>query len=128
MEIEIITPGSIDMAPGAIIDYAVRVFGIRCRWTTLIAVYDPPYRFVDVQIKGPYSFWHHTHTFEAIPDGTVIKDEIRYILPLSILGRIAHGIVVKRQLNHIFDYRSRRIADILTEITEKSENVQEGLK
>jgi ligand-binding SRPBCC domain-containing protein len=75
------------------------------RWTTCISEYDPPHRFVDVQLKGPYSFWHHTHTFEAKGEGTLIRDEVRYALPFGPLGEIAHAMMVKRQLNTIFNFR-----------------------
>jgi ligand-binding SRPBCC domain-containing protein len=125
MALEILTPAPIKMAPGTIIDYTVRAFGIRHRWTTIITAYDPPHRFVDVQLRGPYSFWHHTHTFEAVSGGTMIRDEVRYLLPMGILGQLAHHLAIKRQLSDIFDYRSRIIAGFLAEKLEDSENVQE---
>lgn len=126
LSFRIITPGPIEMAPGAVIDYTVRAFGIRHRWTTLIAVYDPPYRFIDVQLRGPYSFWHHTHTFEEIPGGTMIRDEVRYILPFGIVGRMAHGAVVKRRLKRIFDYRLRVVANMLADKAGGIENAPMG--
>ncbi|MBD3332299.1 CDP-paratose 2-epimerase, partial [candidate division GN15 bacterium] len=64
----ILTPRPILMRAGAVLDYTVRVLGVRIRWTTLIESYDPPERFTDVSIKGPYSFWHHTHTFEEVSE------------------------------------------------------------
>ena len=93
------------MHVGAMIDYVVSVNGIPMRWTTCIAEYAPPHRFVDVQLKGPYSFWHHTHTFEAQGEGTLIRDEVRYALPFGPFGEIAHAVMVKRQLNTIFNFR-----------------------
>ena len=102
---KLLTPSPIPMHVGAMIDYVVSVNGIPMRWTTCIAEYAPPHRFVDVQLKGPYSFWHHTHTFEAQGEGTLIRDEVRYALPFGPFGQIAHAVMVKRQLNTIFNFR-----------------------
>ena len=88
---ELLTPSPIPMHVGAMIDYVVSVNGIPMRWTTCISEFEPPHRFVDVQLKGPYSFWHHTHTFEAQGEGTLIRDEVRYALPFGPFGEIAHA-------------------------------------
>ncbi|MBN1211846.1 MAG: SRPBCC family protein [candidate division Zixibacteria bacterium] len=112
---EILTPEPIAMQTGAIIDYTVKPLGTRLHWRTLITNYEPPYKFVDVQLKGPYKFWHHTHTFEQTVEGTLITDRVRYILPFGFLGRLAHGLLVKRQLEYIFDYRRRIIEKYFSE-------------
>jgi hypothetical protein len=109
----ILTPRPILMRAGAILDYTVRVLGVRLRWTTLIESYDPPARFTDVAIRGPYSFWHHTHAFEETPEGTLMTDTVRYALPMGWLGRLMHALTVKRQLKHIFDYRAEIIEKLL---------------
>jgi ligand-binding SRPBCC domain-containing protein len=116
MDFHIITPSPIEMRCGALIDYTVRILGLRRRWTTLIAEFDPPRRFVDVQLRGPYSFWHHTHTFETDGAGTLVIDDIRYVLPLGVLGRVAHGLIVKPQLDRIFDFRRRTIQDMFSQV------------
>ncbi len=110
MGFNIITPGPIEMKPGALIDYTVRVSGIPVRWTTLITEFDPPHKFVDVQLKGPYQFWHHTHTFKQIGEETLIDDEIKYMLPFGFLGDIVHALSVRGQLEKIFNYRYKIIA------------------
>jgi ligand-binding SRPBCC domain-containing protein len=105
MNMRILTPQPVTMRSGALIDYVVTVGVVPMRWTTYIADYDPPHRFVDVQLRGPYSFWHHTHTFEAAGDETVIRDRVVYALPFGPIGRIAHALFVKRQLDGIFSFR-----------------------
>lgn len=112
LDFRIITPRPLVMRQGALFDYTIRVLGIRRRWTTLIAEYDPPHRFVDVQLSGPYSFWHHTHRFEEEGRGTRMHDDVRYILPFGILGRVVHTLMVRRLLNAIFDYRARVIESL----------------
>jgi ligand-binding SRPBCC domain-containing protein len=109
----ILTPQPITMQAGTVLDYTIRLLGLTVRWPTLIAAYNPPHSFVDVALRGPYSFWHHTHTFEESDQGTMMFDEVRYSLPFGILGRLAHFLWVERQLGHIFDYRERVIADLL---------------
>lgn len=108
----ILTPRPVAMEPGALIDYTIRVFGFRLRWTTLISEIDPGRSFVDEQSKGPYSSWRHTHLFGEAPGGTVVRDEVRYALPLGPIGELAHALAVKRRLRSIFDFRERAIAEI----------------
>ena len=107
----ILTPTPIEMKPGTLIDYSVRILGVRTHWRTLICDYQPPHRFVDSQLKGPYTFWHHTHTFEEVDGGTIIRDEVRYVLPFGWLGRLMNRLVVRRQLRGIFEFRARVIGD-----------------
>ena len=111
MGFQIMTPGPLEMRQGAVIDYSVGIFGVRMHWRTLIAEYDPPYRFVDMQLKGPYKLWHHTHRFEPHPEGTLMHDRVVYVLPFGILGRLMHSLVVKKQLNDIFSFRERVIKE-----------------
>ncbi len=117
MGFHVITPGPIEMRPGAIIDYRLNVHGLPLRWRTRIEAWEPPVRFVDVQLRGPYSRWEHTHTFQA--DGAnavLIGDRVRYVLPLGPLGEIAHAALVKRDLKRIFDYRELAVGRALGEL------------
>ncbi len=107
----IVTPTPIEMRQGALIDYTISVAGFRILWRTLISDYDPPNRFVDEQLKGPYRLWHHTHTFQAVDAGTRLTDHVRYALPFGPLGQLAHSLKVKRDLEKIFAYRSRFISE-----------------
>jgi ligand-binding SRPBCC domain-containing protein len=99
----------IEMREGALIEYRLRLHGLPIRWLTRIEVWDPPRRFVDVQLRGPYALWEHTHTFEPAPDGVVIRDRIRYALPFGPLGALAHALFVRRDLRRIFDYRAAQL-------------------
>jgi ligand-binding SRPBCC domain-containing protein len=104
------TPLPIVMRPGATIDYRLSLFGAPFRWRTVIEVFEPESRFVDVQASGPYALWRHLHEFAEVPGGTSIRDRVEYELPFGPLGTLAHALFVRRQLEHIFDYR-RRIID-----------------
>jgi ligand-binding SRPBCC domain-containing protein len=95
------------MREGALIEYRLTLHRIPVRWRTRIEEWAPPYRFVDVQLKGPYALWHHTHEFARHGGGqTVMRDTVRYALPLGPLGRLAHSLFVKRDLDRIFDYQT----------------------
>lgn len=109
-----LTPDPIVMAAGTLLRYRLRVRGVPVSWLSEIKEWDPPHRFVDEQLEGPYALWHHTHTFE--PDGsggTVMRDEVRYALPLGGLGELAHRLLVRGDLERIFDYRAERVPALL---------------
>lgn len=108
---KILTPSPIRMQQGAVIDYTIRLMGLPVRWTTLICDYDPPYRFVDTQLKGPYSMWHHTHAFEEKDGGVLARDEVRYVMPMGPIGALANALLVKRDIEGIFKYREKVIED-----------------
>lgn len=109
----IITAHPIDIRAGTLIDYRLNMRGIPIKWRTEISVWEPPFRFVDQQLRGPYSQWIHTHTFTEIePNKTWIEDEVRYRLPLEPLGDLAH-FFVSRELDYIFDYRQEAVSRIL---------------
>ncbi|MEX0600256.1 MAG: SRPBCC family protein [Rhodothermales bacterium] len=109
---EILTPLPIAMDAGSRIDYRLRLFGAAFQWHTLISTWEPPFRFVDEQIRGPYRKWVHTHTFYKEDAGTRVVDEVRYRLPLWPVGEIAYPII-RLQLNRIFRYRRRRMLELL---------------
>lgn len=101
------------MKEGALIDYTIKRFGLRLRWTTLITVYAPPYQFCDVQLRGPYAFWHHTHLFKEISQGTLMTDEVKYALPFGILGECLHFLKIRNELDEIFNFRAKTIETLL---------------
>jgi ligand-binding SRPBCC domain-containing protein len=113
LRFRITSADAIEMRSGALIEYRLGLHGVSFGWLTRIAVWEPPRRFVDVQVRGPYRRWEHTHSFEPIPDGTRVRDRVEYELPLGALGAIAHRVYVARALDRIFAYRSARIAEIL---------------
>ncbi len=114
MGFQMLTPLPVEMREGTVIDYVVHIAGLPVRWTTLITHYDPPNKFVDIQFKGPYSYWHHTHSFISKDGGTLVVDEVRYAMPLGVPGGIVHGLFVRRQLKNIFDFRSKAITRIFS--------------
>lgn len=112
LRFRVLTPAPIAMAEGALIDYRLSLFGVPLRWRTRIESYVPGESFVDVQLRGPYRLWRHTHTFEDVPGGTKMTDRVEYEIPLGPLGAAARAIFVRRTLDRIFDYRRDVIAEI----------------
>jgi ligand-binding SRPBCC domain-containing protein len=105
LHFRVLTPAPVSMAAGARLEYRLRLHGLPLRWLTRIEVWEPPLRFVDVQLRGPYRLWHHTHTFEPDGDGTLMRDRVRYALPLGPVGELAHAALVRRDLERIFAFR-----------------------
>lgn len=112
MRFEIVTPAPLEMHCGAIIDYRLKWHGVPLRWRTKIVAWDPPHRFEDLQLKGPYRLWHHTHRFESDAGGTCITDHVRYRLPFGPLGRLVHTLTVQRNVEEIFAYRQAKIREM----------------
>jgi hypothetical protein len=94
---------------GTLIDYRLRLNGIPIAWQTRIDTWDPPRRFIDLQAKGPYALWHHTHEFIPMGGGTLMRDTVRYRLPAGWLGALAGGIKVAADVERIFDFRAHKI-------------------
>lgn len=116
LNFHILTPQPIEMRAGAIIDYALRLRGVPVRWRTEITAWEPPYRFVDQQIRGPYRLWRHEHLFEPIGvDSTRMTDVVTYELPRApIVGAMLHRLMVRPDLDRIFAYRARAVLSALS--------------
>jgi ligand-binding SRPBCC domain-containing protein len=108
----ILTPGPIRIAAGTRIRYRLSLHGIPLGWTTEIRRWLPPFCFVDVQLRGPYRLWHHTHRLEPKDGGTLMTDVVRYRLPFGIIGRAMHYFKVRGDVERIFDYRFGRIQEV----------------
>jgi ligand-binding SRPBCC domain-containing protein len=125
-------PAALDA--GAVLDFSVRALVARVRWRVIVRELDAPYRFVDVQLRGPFRRWEHLHRFvegpagadlaadgtlaqgwadAAGPPGTWVIDRVTYGLPLGPLGDLVHRVAVRRQLASLFAYRERRIRELL---------------
>ena len=101
LSFRIITPLPIEMRAGAKIDYRIKIHGVPVTWKTDITVWDPPYQFIDSQVKGPYRSWVHTHRFISERGGTTMTDDVAFEVPFSFLvGRWVAGDVRK-----VFEYR-----------------------
>jgi ligand-binding SRPBCC domain-containing protein len=102
LHFQILTPPDVKVGPGVILDYRLRLRAIPMRWQSEIAVWDPPYRFVDRQIRGPYSLWVHEHRFTDDNGGTAVRDDVEYAVPG---GPLVQKFLVAPDLAKIFAYR-----------------------
>lgn len=100
---------------GTLIKYSLRWRIFPIYWTTEITEWDPPHRFVDLQLKGPYKLWRHEHRFVAEGNGTRISDEVQYRLPFGALGAIAHRLKVQNDVSSIFAYRTEVVGRLFGE-------------
>jgi ligand-binding SRPBCC domain-containing protein len=97
------------MKVGLLIDYRIAWHGIPMRWTSEIEAWEPPHRFIDRQIRGPYRLWHHEHRFEEVDGGTQIIDVVDYAV---WGGALANRLGVRRDIERIFAYRKQRLEEI----------------
>jgi ligand-binding SRPBCC domain-containing protein len=108
LQFRIVTARPIEMRVGTVIDYSLRLHGVRFAWRSVITVWEPPLdgergRFVDEQVKGPYRFWIHEHVLERAGSGTVVRDRVRYGVPG---GRLVERWFVRPRIEAIFAYRA----------------------
>jgi uncharacterized protein len=121
MKMQILTPVPLQMSSGSIIDYALSPSCLPLRWTAFISEFSPPRRFVDTQLRGPYTYWHHTHSFQKKGKYTQIIDDVNYAMPLGYIGILTHTLFVERQLKNIFMYREKYLKeDVRWDIKEQS--------
>jgi ligand-binding SRPBCC domain-containing protein len=109
LNFRMVTAAPIEMRAGTLIDYRMRIRGIPVSWTTRITLWEPPLRFADEQLRGPYRFWRHEHEFESKDDGTLVRDRVTYAVPFDF---IAHGLLVKRDVQRIFAYRQDKLRSL----------------
>lgn len=97
---------------GTLIDYRIKVRGVPMRWRTRIEQWVPNRCFVDTQLKGPYRYWHHTHTFIPVKGGTLMRDRVKYRLPAGSLGRLVAGRWVSKDVEKIFNFRFHKVDEL----------------
>lgn len=109
LNFKILSPQPIQMQEGLIIDYQIKLHGLPMKWQSEITVWDPPYKFIDEQRRGPYREWIHLHAFEATPSGTEVIDFVKYRV---WGGSLIERAFVRKNLTKIFSYRLHTLADI----------------
>jgi ligand-binding SRPBCC domain-containing protein len=103
-----------NLEQGSLIEYDLSLRGYPIHWRTVISKWDPPYEFIDEQLRGPYKQWIHRHLFAELPNGeTSIEDIVHYRLPLEPLGDLFH-FLVRAELDRIFDFREKAVRESLT--------------
>src|SRR4051812_36843447 len=107
LKFQVLTPSPIKISQGAVIDYRLRLHGIPLRWQSRISIWEPPVRFVDEQVRGPYKFWRHEHRFDETPGGTLCHDRVEYGVPG---GRIINALFVRPDLAKVFAFRQQQLA------------------
>jgi ligand-binding SRPBCC domain-containing protein len=115
LRFRLLTPDPIAMGVGTFLQYALRIHGLPVRWDTLIQEWDPPHRFVDVQVRGPYRLWHHTHDLVPLDDGraTLMRDTVRYAVGFGVLGEVARRALVQRDVEAIFAFRAEKVPGLV---------------
>lgn len=92
------------------ITWSARHFGIRFRMTSKVFDVDRPRRFRDRQTQGPFGSFLHTHEFDPVGGGTLMRDTIEFHSPLGILGRLVDAAVMRRHLIGVITERNDAIS------------------
>lgn len=99
-----------EVKQGTLIDYRLKIHGVPAVWKTEIDEWQPPYKFVDNQLRGPYRLWHHTHEFRPFCGGTLLVDRVRYRLPMGYVGWLMGAKFVRQDVENIFAFRRKWIS------------------
>ena len=98
---------------GTVLDYRVSCLGVPFAWRAFVREFDPPFRFLDVQLRGPFARWEHRHRFLADGDGTLMEDRITYRLPLGLVGGAAHAVAFRHLVAAAWRRRTQRIGELV---------------
>ena len=114
LHFHLLTPSPIEIRAGTLIDYRLRMRGVPLRWQSEITAWDPPRRFADVQRRGPYRQWDHTHTFEEEDGGTMVHDRVLYrLIGPDLFTRVINSVLVAPDTRRIFAFRHAALEDCL---------------
>ena len=83
LRFQVVTPGPIRLKVGTCIEYRLRIRGVPIRWISEITAWEPPHRFVDRQVRGPYRLWIHEHRFRGLGEWR----DLRGYGPVCRMGR-----------------------------------------
>ncbi|MGB3606775.1 SRPBCC family protein [Psychroserpens sp.] len=112
MNMTIISGAEKSMYAGQVLQYNVTPLpGFKTKWVSEITQYENKKYFVDLQLFGPYAFWHHKHFVHEIEGGVEMEDIIDYKVPFGILGQLVHPFLVKPKLDEIFEFRRKKLED-----------------
>jgi ligand-binding SRPBCC domain-containing protein len=101
-----------EVGEGTVLRYRLRIHGIPVLWRSRIEDWQPPRRFVDRQLFGPYAAWHHTHDFVPERGGTLLRDTVRYRLRCAAVQHLPMLAWVHRNVRAIFTYRQEVIRSL----------------
>src|SRR5262245_10651673 len=113
LRFQLLTSGPITMRPGTLIDYRLTLRGVPLRWRTKITTWEPPVRFSDIQLRGPYAEWCRTHRLEEEGGGTLVRDTggCRLWGPSLVTG-LVNRILVAPDTKRIFEFRHKALAEV----------------
>ncbi len=112
MHFKILSPLPIHIQKGTLIDYKIKVNGIPFKWKTEISEWEPPYRFIDKQLNGPYNTWIHEHIFEERNGVTHMRDIVHFRSPGWILEPLINKLFIEKKVRAIFNYREEKLKEL----------------
>ena len=98
---------------GTVLDYRITCLGVPFAWRAFVREFDPPFRFLDAQLRGPFARWEHRHRFLTDDNGTLMEDRLVYRLPLGLVGRAVHAVVLGRLMTAAWRHRTQRIGALI---------------
>ncbi len=98
---------------GGRVELRVPAFGRNFTWVARHEIVEPGIAFADIQEKGPFLSWRHTHRVRPDGAGCILEDQVEFAPPWGALGRAAMGSRVERELDALVAWRQQRLSDDL---------------
>jgi ligand-binding SRPBCC domain-containing protein len=100
----------------------------RLYWLAEITGFSWNEYFCDRQLRGPFASWNHCHYVRRLSksgvDGTLIADDIEYEVPFDLVGHLAHGLFLRRQIESSFAFRQIQLARLLARAKSQDRQAQ----
>jgi ligand-binding SRPBCC domain-containing protein len=97
---------------GEAVTFRARHFGLDWRLTSRVTAFEPPDRFVDEQVRGPFAWFRHEHRFVTVTEGSIMIDDWSHASPLGWVGRIVDRLILVRYLRRQLLARAAPIREV----------------
>jgi ligand-binding SRPBCC domain-containing protein len=93
------------------VTWRAKHFGVWWTMTSRITESQRPRRFVDEQVRGPFSRFHHEHLFEPVGHSTRMTDRVTFVAPLGPVGWVVERVFLARYLRQLIQIRNAFLLD-----------------
>ncbi len=95
--------------PGCVTSVWERILRVPIRMDFVHDLYDPPRRFGEHQLSGPFARFFHVHEFLPMFGGVLVQDLLDLRLKRALGGELATRALVAPRMRRFFEERHRAL-------------------